>query len=44
MAQADVPMQKISQYLGHTSVRVTERIYARYSTSFMKDAASALDW
>lgn len=25
MAQADVPMQKISQFLGHTSTRVTER-------------------
>jgi integrase len=44
MAQADVPMQKISQYLGHTSIKVTERVYARYSPSYMKDAASALDW
>jgi integrase len=37
-------MQKISQYLGHTSIKVTERVYARYSPSYMKDAASALDW
>lgn len=44
MAQADVPMQKISQYLGHTSSKVTERVYARYSPSFMKDAAAALEW
>jgi integrase len=44
MAQADVPMQKIAQYLGHTSTRVTERVYARYSPSFMKDASAALDW
>jgi integrase len=44
MAQADVPMQKISQFLGHTSTRVTERTYARYSPSFMKDAASALEF
>lgn len=41
MAQADVPMQKISQYLGHTSTRVTEQTYARYSPSFMKDAGEA---
>lgn len=41
MAQADVPMQKISQYLGHTSTRVTEQTYARYSPSFMKDASEA---
>jgi len=44
MAQADVPLQKIAQYLGHTSTRVTERTYARYSPSFMKDAAAALEF
>jgi len=44
MAQADVPMQKISQFLGHTSTRVTERTYARYSPLFMKDAAAALEF
>jgi integrase len=44
MAQADVPMQKIAQFLGHTSTRTTERIYARYSPSFMKDAAAALEF
>lgn len=42
MAQADVPMQKISQYLGHTSTRVTEASYARYSPSFMRDAGEAV--
>lgn len=41
MAQADVPMQKIAQYLGHTSTRVTETTYARYSPSFMQDAGEA---
>lgn len=44
MAEADTPMQKIAQYLGHTSTRVTERTYARYSPSFMKDASSALSF
>lgn len=44
MAEADVPMQKIAQYLGHTSTRVTERTYARYSPSFMRDASAALDF
>ena len=44
MAEADVPMQKILQFLGHTSTRVTERTYARYSPSFMKDAAAALEF
>lgn len=44
MAQNDIPMQKISQFLGHTSTRVTEQTYARYSPSFMKDAAAALEF
>lgn len=43
MAQADVPMQKIAQYLGHSSTRVTEAVYARYSPSFMRDAGAALE-
>lgn len=42
MAEADTPMQKISQYLGHTSTRITEQVYARYSPSFQRDAAAAL--
>lgn len=41
MAQDNVPMQKIAQYLGHTSTRVTEQVYARYSPSFMQDASAA---
>jgi integrase len=44
MANADVPMEKISQYLGHTTTRITERHYARYSPSFMQDAAAALEF
>lgn len=44
MAQADVPMQKISQYLGHTSLTVTVSVYARYSPSFMQDAAAAVEF
>jgi integrase len=44
MAQADVPMQKIAQVLGHTSTRVTEHTYARYSPRFMADAMAALEW
>lgn len=44
MAEADVPMARISQYLGHTSVKVTESTYARFSPSYMRDASAALDW
>lgn len=42
MAEANIPMQKIAQYLGHTSTRVTEQVYARYSPTFQRDAAEAL--
>ena len=44
MAEANVPMSQIAQYLGHTSTRITEQVYARYSPSFMKDAARALNF
>lgn len=44
MAQADVPMQKIAQFMGHTSLRVTEKHYARYSPSYMQDAGTAVNW
>ena len=44
MAQANIPMQKIAQYLGHTTTRVTERVYARYSPTFQRDAAEALEF
>jgi integrase len=44
MAQADVPLDRIAQVLGHTSPRVTYATYARYSPRFMADAMAALDW
>jgi integrase len=44
MAEADVSMERIAQYLGHTSTRVTFATYARFSPRFMADAAQALDW
>lgn len=44
MAEANVPMSKIAQYLGHTSTKVTEAVYARFSPSFMRDAAEALNF
>jgi integrase len=44
MAEADVPMDKIAQFLGHTSTRVTYATYARFSPRYMADGAAALDW
>lgn len=44
MAEADVPMEQIAQVLGHTSTRVTQKHYARFSPSFLRGAVAALDW
>jgi integrase len=43
MANANIGMDKIAQRLG-TTVRIAEKHYARYSPSYQKDAADALDW
>ncbi|KFI30987.1 integrase [Haematobacter missouriensis] len=44
MAEAGVPMSAISQYLGHSSTSITERVYARYSPEYLADAALAVDF
>ena len=43
MAEAGVPMAVISQYLGHTSTAVTEKVYARFSPDYLRSAAAALE-
>lgn len=44
MAAGGVPMARISQYLGHSSIHVTERVYARFSPDHLRDAAEILDF
>ena len=44
MAQEGVDMAKISQYLGHTDLKVTMAYYAHFHPSHMKDAADATDF
>lgn len=44
MAQDDVAMSKIAQYLGHTKTSTTEAYYARYSPSYMRDASAATEF
>jgi len=39
MAEAQIPMEEISQYLGHSNVDITRRIYARYSPDYLQAAA-----
>lgn len=43
MAGAGVSLEKISEYLGHTDINVTKRVYARYRPDHLKDAADALE-
>lgn len=43
MAEAGVAMEKIAQFLGHSDSRLTERIYARFTPTFLKDAAASLE-
>lgn len=42
MAERGVDMRKISRYLGHSRTDVTERVYAKHSPAFLRDAADAL--
>ena len=35
-------MKEISVYLGHKSVVVTERVYAKYLPDFMKESSSVM--
>ena len=37
-----VDMKEISVYLGHKSVVVTERVYAKFKPTFMKESSSVM--
>lgn len=42
MAEAGVPIEEISQYLGHTNLEITRKHYARYSPTHLRRAAASL--
>jgi integrase len=42
MAGAGVPMRQISGMMGHSSVEVTERVYAKHHPDYQKEATAAL--
>lgn len=44
MIQAGVPLLKVSQMLGHSSVGITESTYARFLPEHMQDAADVLNF
>lgn len=44
MVAGGAPMSRVSQYLGHTSIAVTERVYARYAPEHLLDEAALVDF
>lgn len=44
MAEAGITMEEIAQYLGHDDVEVTRRTYARFSPTYLRRAAAALEY
>lgn len=43
MVESGVPIAEVAQYLGHSSESVTYRVYARFSPTHLRRAASALE-
>lgn len=43
MASAGRPMERISQYLGHSNTSITERVYARFAPDHLREEAAVLD-
>lgn len=44
MAEDGVPMEEISQFLGHSNIGITRSVYARFSPDYLRRAASALEY
>lgn len=43
MVEKGIPMTEVSQYLGHSSTAITEKVYGRYSPGHLRKAAAALE-
>jgi len=44
MVASGCEMARVSQYMGHSSISVTERIYARFAPSHLREEAAAIDF
>lgn len=44
MAEDGVPMAEIAQFLGHADDRLTQRVYARFSPTYLGKAAKSLEF
>lgn len=43
LISSGIPIWEVSQYLGHSDSRITEKVYARYQPDHLRKAASMLD-
>lgn len=43
MAEAGISMSEIAAFLGHADSRITERVYAKYSPTYLRKAAGPLE-
>jgi integrase len=43
MAESGISISEISQYLGHSSSAITEKVYARFSPGYLRRASGALE-
>ena len=44
MAEAGVSIFEIAQFLGHTDIKITYKVYARFMPDHLRNAAKALIW
>lgn len=44
LAEGGMPMEELSQFLGHSDVNVTRRVYARFSPSHLRRATEILNF
>ena len=42
LAMAGIPMYEIARYLGHTDIKTTYKIYAKYSPDYLRSASAVL--
>lgn len=43
MLQAGIPIEVISAMLGHSDIRITQQVYARFNVDWLRPAAAALE-
>lgn len=44
MVEDGIPMEEVAQFLGHSDMRVTRDVYARFSPTHLRRAAEALEY